>query len=173
MTTTPDPAPTIPTPAFEGPAPRWAPRAHRFGELSAERTAPWASFGSWPEGKFFPEVVGLVLEDMRQDYGRMTLPYRPENRQPQGLVHGGAIATLIDTVVVPAIASGYPEFRPFSTITMNVRYLAAVTDQDIIAEGWITKRGGSIVFCDVECATPDGEVVATGELTYRVFKPRA
>ena len=50
--------------------------------------------------------------------------------QPHGIVHGGAIATLIDTVVVPAIARAYDSPRVLLTITMNVNYLAAVAGED-------------------------------------------
>ncbi len=112
-----------------------------------------------------------MVEDLRTDYCRMRLPYRPELDQPYGLVHGGAIATLIDTVVVPAIGTGYDEFRAFSTIDMQVRYLAAVVKQDIVAEGWIVRRGKSIVFCDAEVVRADGVLCATGTLTYSVGRP--
>jgi len=147
------------------------PRAEAHPPLSPERLRPWRNFGTWTDRTFFPSLVGVVVEDLRTDYCRMRLPYRPELDQPHGLVHGGAIATLIDTVVVPAIGTGYDEFRPFSTIDMQVRYLAAVVEQDVVAEGWITRRGKSIVFCDAEVMRADGVLCATGTLTYSVGRP--
>ena len=45
--------------------------------------------------------------------------------------------TLIDTVVVPAIGSGYDEPRQLFTIDLNVRFLAPIRDEDAIAEGWV------------------------------------
>ena len=147
-------------------------RADQFKPLSQEMLTPWKDFGRWPDQVFFPSLVGLVLEEMRADYARMRLPYRPELRQPQGLVHGGAIATLIDTVVVPAIASAYAEPRAFSTVTMNIRYLGAVRDEDCVAEGWIVKRGRSIVFCAAEVLTPEGRIVAQGDLVYKLASNR-
>ena len=81
-------------------------RAEQFDPLPADRAARWSRFGRWEE-RYFPNVVGLELEEVRLDYARMRLPFRPELNQPAGVVHGGAIATLIDTVVVPAIGSAY------------------------------------------------------------------
>ena len=75
--------------------------ADRFELLPPHLAEPWSQFGRW-EQVYFPSVVGLELEEVRSGYGRMRLPYRPELQQPAGVVHGGAIATLIDTVVVPA-----------------------------------------------------------------------
>ena len=148
----------------------WAPRAADHDLLPAEKVEAWKDFGNWPDRVYFPSLLGLRLEEMRADYSRMRLPFRPELRQPQGLVHGGAIATLIDTVVVPAIASAYDEPRGFSTISMNIRYMGAVRDEDIIGEGWITQRGGSIIFCSAELATVEGRIVAQGELVYKLMR---
>lgn len=114
------------------------------------------------------------MEEVRRDYARMAFEFTDDMMQPQGLLHGGAIASLIDTVVVPAIASAYPEPRPFATINLAVRYLSAVTEvgTTVVAEGWIVKRGRSIVFCGAEVATGDGEVIAQGDLVYKVSSPR-
>ena len=55
--------------------------------------------------EYFPRLVGLTLEGVRTDYCRTHLPWRAEITQSHGIGHGGAIATLIDSVVVPAIGS--------------------------------------------------------------------
>lgn len=144
-----------------------APNADRFAPLPAARVEAWKGFpGS--DAVYFPHVVGLVLEEVRRDYARMRLPYRPELRQPAGVVHGGAIATLIDTAVVPAIASGYEERRPLFTVNMLVQYMDPVAAEDAIAEAWVEKRGRSTVFCRVEVRTPAGTLAAVGSLVYKV-----
>jgi uncharacterized protein (TIGR00369 family) len=101
----------------------------------------------------------------------MRLPYRPELDQPVGVLHGGAIATLIDTVVVPAIGSVYPDRQRLLTIDMQVQYLGPVAKQDAVAEGWVEKRGRSLCFCRVEVRTASGELAATGTLVYGVRPP--
>lgn len=143
------------------------PNAERFPPLSPERLAAWKNFGAWDE-VLFPTFMGLVVEEMRTDYARMRLPYRPEFDQPAGVVHGGAIATLIDTVVVPAIGTGYETRPPMLTIAMDIQYIGAVRRQDAVAEGWVEKRGRSIVFCRVEVRTARGDLAATASLIYKV-----
>lgn len=146
-----------------------APRRERFAALPPEKAKRFASFAPGrPE--FFPGVVGIVLEEVRADYARMRLPFRSELRQPAGVVHGGALATLIDTVVVPAIASGYVEPHRYLTIDMQIQYMSAVIGEDAVAEGWITKRGRSTVFCRAEILTAKAGLVATGTLVYKVSK---
>ena len=144
-------------------------RAEQFAALPPERLARWANFANW-DTVWFPQYLGLQVEELRTDYARMRLPFKPEYRQPAGVVHGGVIASLIDTVVVPAIGSGYDEPRQLFTIDVALRFMAPVIDDDLIGEGWNVQRGRQIVFCDAEvraASTPD-VVAASASLTYKV-----
>ena len=147
--------------------------ADRFTPLPPEKLEQWSNFGRWPGETYFPNVVGLEVEELRTDYARMRLPYRPELNQPAGVVHGGAVATLIDTVVVPAVAGPYDERPRMLTVTLNIRFRGAVVEEDVVAEGWIDTRGRSTVFCSAEVVgAATGQVVADGQLVYKVSMPR-
>jgi uncharacterized protein (TIGR00369 family) len=142
-------------------------RADQFAPLPPERAARWSTFGSW-ETTYFPSFLGMKLEELRQDYARMRLPYRPELRQHAGVLHGGVLASIADTVVVPAIGGGYDDAREFFTIDLSLRFLAPIVDEDAVAEGWIVRRGRSIVFCDAEVRSGAGKLAATASLVYKV-----
>lgn len=148
-----------------------APNASRFEPLSPEQAARWSGFPTFDDTVYFPRFVGLVLEEVRRDYARMRLPYRPELRQPAGIMHGGAIATLIDTVVVPAIGSAYDDRRRLLTISMAIQYVGTVAETGAVAEGWVERRGRSIVFCRVEVRTGAGDLAATASVVYKVGGP--
>jgi len=141
-----------------------------FDPLPAPIARLWSRFGTWDE-VYFPSFVGLVFEEARTDYARVRLPYRPELRQPAGFVHGGALATLIDTVVVPAVGSAFDAVPIMLTVSMNIQYLGGVRGEDAIAHGWVVRRGRRIVFCEVAVVTEGGEPVATGSLVYSVRPP--
>jgi uncharacterized protein (TIGR00369 family) len=143
-------------------------RAEQFPPLPPERYERWSRFGQW-DTVWFPQFLGLKVEDVRQDYARMRLAYRPEFRQPANVWHGGVIASMIDTVVVPAVGGGYDEPRALFTIDIQLRYLAPLQpDEDAVAEGWVVQRGRQIVFCDAEVRSASGTLAATGSLVYKV-----
>lgn len=149
-----------------------APNASRFEPLADPALAArWAKFPNW-DRRYFPNVVGLELEEVRTDYARMRLPYRNELDQPAGVVHGGAIATLIDTVVVPAVGQAYDVGWVYLTIQMDVRYLGAVVGEDAIAEGWVEQRGRTLVFCRASVRSASGRLAADGTLVYTIRPPR-
>ena len=144
-----------------------------FAKLPTDVEERWLRFGQW-DRVYFPKLVGLRVEAVRLDYCRMILPFKPELEQPMGIVHGGAIATLVDAVVVPAIGSAYGPEVGFSTIDMHVQYLSALVKEDAVAEGIVVKRGRSIVFCEASVhGRTSGKPLARGSLTYSVSSPRS
>jgi uncharacterized protein (TIGR00369 family) len=147
-----------------------AANADRFAPLPPEQLDRWSKFGAW-DHTYFPSLVGLKVEEIRADYARMRLPYRAELDQPAGVVHGGAIATLIDTVVVPAVGGAYPEIPVMLTLSMTINYVGAVVQEDAVAEGWVSRRGRSIVFCEVVVRAASGRTAATASLVYQVRPP--
>lgn len=143
-------------------------RADDFDPLNDDVHARWMSFGRWSR-PYFPQVVGIEVQDVRRDYCRMRLPFRPELEQPMGIVHGGAIATLIDVVVVPAIGSAYEEDVGFSTVDLQIQYFRPLIKESAIAEGIVVKRGRRIIFCSADViGETSGKSIARGTLTYAV-----
>ena len=135
----------------------------KYGRLENEGAA----------GLFFSGMLGFELEEVRRDYARMRLPWRVEISQPAGVAHGGAMASLIDSVVVPAIASAYSEETSFVTVDFHVSFLAALVDEDAVAEGWVVQRGRSIIFCAAEVrGARSDRLIAQGTLTYKLFERR-
>lgn len=143
-------------------------RAEEFDLLSPSVQARWANFLTDPDQQWFPNLLGIQVEELRRDYSRLRMPWRPDLNQAVGMMHGGAIATLIDTAVVPAIGTAYDDDRLFSTIEMSVRYVQPVRQEDLVAEGWVSRRGTRVVFCEVEVRTASAVKVATGDLIYIV-----
>ena len=142
--------------------------------MNAEDYAPLgAGLEKWLieafDGTHYNRLLGVHVEEVRRDYGRLRLRFKPELLQPGGVIHGGAIASLIDTAAALAIFSRLPEPpRSSATIDLHVHYLEAVVDEDLIAEAAIRRRGRSIAFVTVEVTTASGTVVAHGELSFRV-----
>ena len=148
-------------------------RADHYEAAPPEIAALWSRYGQW-DRTYFPSLLGLVIEEVRRDYCRMRLPFRPEIEQPNGVVHGGAIASILDSVVVPAVGSAYDRDVRFSTVDMHVQYLAALIGEDGVAEGWVVRRGRSTVFCEAELVgASSGRLIARSMLTYNVSQPPA
>ena len=160
--------PRIEEPAAVDPT---APNAARFGPLPEHVLQRWSKFCTHDD-EYFPDRMGMVTEELRRDYTRLRLPWKEMFRQRTEVMHGGVIASLVDTTVVPAIAAHYEGSPRMATVHLAVQYLRPVSGRDIVSEAWVEHRGRSIVHCraEVRSVSPDGEVqlVALATLVFRV-----
>lgn len=119
----------------------------------------------------FFTVLGLQIDEVRPDFCRMRMPFHPRLRTEGEVVHGGAIASLVDSAGVVAVWSNVPpEITRGATATMTVNYLSAAEAVDLTAEAVVVRRGRSVVFVDIDVASPSGERIAKGSLVYKLSK---
>ncbi len=117
----------------------------------------------------FFTLLGLEIEKVTKDFCRMRLPFRPQLRTAAEMVHGGAIASLIDSAGVVAVWSNVDSsVTRGATIDLTVNYMAAAEGVDLTAEAQVIRRGRSVVFVDVNVTSPNGERVAKGLVTYKL-----
>ena len=114
--------------------------------------------------------LGLRLEAMEPDTATLVLPFADPLVTIGATVHGGAIATLIDTAAMVAAWSSddVPETPRGSTVSMTVAYLAPATAEDLRAVATVLRRGRSLVYLDVEVRVASGTLVAKGLVTYKL-----
>jgi len=107
------------------------------------------------------EEIGLFEGRTRL---RMTLG--PQHMNNVGIVHGGALCTLLDVAMGTAgrTSAGYPVM----TLDMQVAFLAPGRAGTLVAEGRVVRGGRSILFCEAEIRDEAGELVAKSS---GIFKP--
>jgi uncharacterized protein (TIGR00369 family) len=93
---------------------------------------------------------------------------------PIGLVHGGLVCTLLDTVTGCAVHSTLPAGVAFTSIEIKVNYLRPVRvvagrPSGLTAHGWVTKPGRRVAFAEGDVRDSDGKVVATASSACLVF----
>lgn len=90
---------------------------------------------------------------------------------PIGMVHGGLVCTLLDSVTGCAVHSTLPLGMAYTSLDISVSYLRPVSaDSGVLtARGWVTRAGRRAGFSEGEVRTADGKVVATAKSTCLVF----
>ncbi|WP_059011158.1 PaaI family thioesterase [Streptomyces specialis] len=85
---------------------------------------------------------------------------------PIGLIHGGLVCTLLDTVAGCAVQSTLPAGTGYTSIEIKVSYLRPVhAGMELSARGWITKPGRRVAFAEGDVRDPDGKILATASST--------
>jgi uncharacterized protein (TIGR00369 family) len=111
----------------------------------------------------------LSVEEVRDGYCRMRMPFRSELLHAGGVVHGGALASLLDSVLVPAIGVSLPSASAYSTVDLHVQFVDTLVDEDAVAEGWVVRRGRRTVFGESEAfAANTRRLIAKAISTFNV-----
>lgn len=142
---------------------------------SNEPQAPTAMSGADLMRQFLPTSpfvghLGMRLVDVQPGRATLALPFAPELITMAGVVHGGAIASLIDVAGMVAAWSdvevtGNPRG---STVALTVNYLAPANNEDLEATATVLRRGRSLVYLDIEVRGASSNLVAKGLATYKL-----
>ncbi len=94
---------------------------------------------------------------------------------PIGSVHGGALATMLDSAVGCAVHTTLPAGVGYTTLELKVNYIrgVAVGDGQLLAEGTVIHRGGSTAIAEGRLtAASDGRLLAFATTTCLILRPR-
>jgi uncharacterized protein (TIGR00369 family) len=119
----------------------------------------------------FGRHLGVKVLEVGDGFARIKLPYRPELTNPAGKLHGGAIATAADTAMAVAVGSVLGELGGpgrHSTVKLEIKYKASVTDGEIIAEAKVTRRKPRVFLGEAVVKNGNGQVVAIAKATFMV-----
>ena len=132
-------------------------------ELNEDRVARiHEAFASVPYAKF----LGLELGEIKPGEANLHLEVRDELRQNQGVVHGGAVASLIDTASAFAVVTQLEPNERVTTTDLTIHYLRPVTAGRLTATARTVRAGRRLFVLSVEVIDDQQKLVATAVTTY-------
>ena len=122
------------------------------------------------DGTDYEAVMGFEKVEWREGFVRMRVALQPVHRNRQGIVHGGVIAALLDSVGM--FAGTYDPENPGGkravTVATSCQFIGATKGDFLEAEGVLTRAGRSMYFADAKVTDPaTGAVLASGQGTYK------
>jgi uncharacterized protein (TIGR00369 family) len=103
------------------------------------------------------------------EHGRFVWQGRPNARfaNPMGTIHGGWIATLLDSCVACAVHTTLPAGRGYTTAELKVSYIRALTPQVglVRAEGRVINAGRQVGFAEGRLIGADSKLYAHATTT--------
>jgi uncharacterized protein (TIGR00369 family) len=121
-----------------------------------------AAFVSVPFARF----LGLRLGEIHRGRASIHLDVRDELKQNQGVVHGGAIASLIDTASAFAVLTEVDVNERVTTTDLTIHYLRPITSGRMTATARVVRGGRRLFVLSVDVNNDAGVLVATAVTTY-------
>ena len=113
----------------------------------------------------YPSHMHMTLDEIGPDTADIGLEINPCHFQPFGIVHGGVLATLIDTATFWAAFLNLPQDCGLVNVDLKLNYLAPVTQGRLLARGKCIKAGRTLSYTEASVFGPDGELITHGTST--------
>jgi uncharacterized protein (TIGR00369 family) len=113
----------------------------------------------------YPSHMCFRITAIDLDMAEIELETGPCHLQPFGIVHGGVLATLIDTATFWAVFMRVPEDAGLVNIDLKLNYLKPVTNQALTARGDAIRFGKSVSYAEAKVLDTNGELIAHGTST--------
>ena len=119
-------------------------------------------------------ILGIHIVEVAR--GRVVMRMTPAEHlyNTIGSVHGGIIATLLDSVMGCAVHSSLPPGQAYATLEIKVNYVRPVTvaTGEVTAEGRIVHAGRRSAVAEASLTDTSGKLLATASTTCMVVEPR-
>jgi uncharacterized protein (TIGR00369 family) len=112
------------------------------------------------------QFLGFSLEAIDKGWAVMRLRADTHHKQIHGVVHGGILAALADTVGAMASYTVVPLGTAIATIEMKINYLEPVPVGTVRAEANVLRAGRNFVVTECDVFSPAGKLSAKALITY-------
>jgi uncharacterized protein (TIGR00369 family) len=127
-------------------------------------------------GELPPPPIGLLIgmAPVSVEPGRVAFELEPGEHlyNPIGLVHGGALATLLDSVAGCAVHSTLPAGVGYATTSLSLSFVRAVRADagTITATGEVVHVGRTVAHATATALDAGSRVLATAQVTCAVIR---
>jgi uncharacterized protein (TIGR00369 family) len=118
-------------------------------------------------------LIGFEIDEVES--GRVVFGLQPAEHHynPNGVVHGGIAAALLDTVAGCAVTTLLPFGETCATLELKVNYIRSLTAASprVRAEGSVLHRGQRSAVAEAKLLLPGGKLAAHATSTLMIFPP--
>ena len=117
----------------------------------------------------FAQRIGAEVEDADDGGARIAFEVREEHLNPAGTLHGGVVATLVDTAMGQAIRTTTGEGEVPATSQLTVTYLRPGKPGALVVTARLRTRGEHLTVCEAD-VEQDGKEVAHAVATFALLQ---
>lgn len=113
----------------------------------------------------FPTHMNMRIAGIDLDTAEIELDLAECHLQPYGIVHGGVVATLIDTATFWAAFMRLPEDVGLVNVDLKLNYLKPAVSGRLVARGRCIQAGRTISYAEATVLDADENTIAHGTST--------
>ena len=117
-------------------------------------------------------LLGMHLDEVEPGRTVFSMLSEEMHENPMGTMHGGLIATLVDTAMGCALSSELPAGAGYTTLELKTNFVRAITPATgrIYAEGSVVHSGGRVATTEARVHDADGTLYAHATSTCLILR---
>jgi 1,4-dihydroxy-2-naphthoyl-CoA hydrolase len=114
----------------------------------------------------YARLLGLEFVGAERGAATFALDWREELSRMEGILHGGAIVSLLDTAAAFAVLTLLEPGARTVTVDLTVHFLRPVASGRIEARARVLREGRRVCVISVEATNQTGVLISTATTTY-------
>lgn len=114
----------------------------------------------------YARLLGIEIVALERGAAALALTVRPELTRMAGILHGGALASLLDTASAFAVLSVSEPGTHTVTVDLTLHFLRPVSDGRVEARARVLRAGRRVVTVSMEATDSAGRLIASALTTY-------
>jgi uncharacterized protein (TIGR00369 family) len=117
-------------------------------------------------------LLGLQLDEVGEGRTVFSMFADEIHENPMGTMHGGIVATLVDTAMGCALSSMLPADAGFTTLELKTNYVRPITQSTgrVYAEGLVVHAGGRVASTEARVHDGSGALYAHATSTCLILR---
>ena len=117
-------------------------------------------------------LLGFELDEVEPGRTVFSMLADEVHENPMGTMHGGIVATLVDTAMGCALSSRLPADAGFTTLELKTNYVRAITQATgrVFAEGTVLHSGGRVATTEARVSDTNGTLYAHATSTCMILR---
>jgi uncharacterized protein (TIGR00369 family) len=114
----------------------------------------------------FARLLGIEVDSVEPGHAVLSMKLRDDLMRNNGIAHGGAIATLIDSAMAIAIMALLEENERTVTVDLTIHYLRPISEGTARASARVVRAGRRVITVSAELFDHNEKLSATAISTY-------
>jgi uncharacterized protein (TIGR00369 family) len=114
----------------------------------------------------YARLLGIEIVKLTRGEAVLSMPVRPELTRMEGILHGGALASLMDSASAFAVLTLLEPGERTVTVDLTLHFMRPVSEGLVEARGRVLRAGRRVFTVSIDATDADGKSVATALTTY-------
>lgn len=121
----------------------------------------------------FYKTIKMQLDKTGKKGSLVKIKLSKKHNNLLGIVHGGVIASLIDSACSMSVIPHLGEDETIVTTGLQIQYFYSIASEDIIGRGHVVHYGRRVAYAEAEILDKEKKIIAKGFASFLIIKKSA